>query len=115
MVFAWVAWAVLSRVTIVESSREFSINRDGTLQVSFPAQSMGRIQPGQQATLRVEGAGAFPSRSGEVIDVNGTAGQKQVKIFVGILPVLPTGVSGEINIVVSRVSPLNFLIRGLPR
>ena len=112
---AWLAWFFLAPIPLYETSREFQVRRSGTLLVTFPPESLGRILPGQKAALSLSGAGGHPDQlySAEVMNVPGR-GEDAVEVYLFSPPdalaqqPLPPGL---VKVEVETVSPATLLLR----
>ncbi len=117
MLVAWFLWLVFASITLYETSTDWQVERDGSLIVHFPQETMARFHPGQTATLAVQ---PVPNQSAQQLPgiVADTPMRSQnrlapdtVKVTLLSLP-LPKGVtSGEVKIEVETVSPLKLITR----
>lgn len=110
---AWSAWFFLAKISLYETSRELEVRRDGTLLVSFPPEALGRIRPGQSASLRLSGTTGQAARPlpAVVMDIPEGAGGRQTEVYVFSPEPLPPGVTGEVRVEVERVSPAVQVMR----
>lgn len=114
LLIAWSAWFFLAKVTLYETSREFSIQRDGSLLVNFSPEALTRLRPGQAATLRLangttsEGQifSALVMDTPEASDPNG-----QVEVYVYSPESLQPGLAGQVQVEVEHVSPAVLVLR----
>jgi hypothetical protein len=119
LLLAWTAWFFLAKVPLYEISRQFEVQRDGSLAVTFSPQALARIRPGQSAALRLaetaEDQGT-QTLSALVMDTP-TAGSRtnQVKLYVFSPEPLQPGLAGEVRIEVEYVSPARLVMRSAGR
>jgi len=117
LIAAWLAWLAFAPVTLYETSHDWQLQRDGSLIVRFPLETIPRLRPGQPATLAIPAGPNQPPQtlSAMVADIpmrtqNRLApGTVKVELLSGTLPAGATG--GEIKVEVERVSPLKLLTR----
>ncbi|MCB0209093.1 MAG: hypothetical protein KDJ52_07180 [Anaerolineae bacterium] len=114
LLLAWSGWFFLAQITLYETSREFSVQHDGSLLVNFPAEALARLRPGQAATLRLTN-GASPegqSFPAQVMDIplsdNPTG---PVELFVFSPEPLQPGQSGQVQVEVEQISPAMLVLR----
>jgi len=118
LLLAWSAWFFLAKVPLYETSRQFEVQRDGSLAVTFSPQALARIRPGQSAVLRLaetaeQGAQAYPA----VVMNTPTTGSRtnQVELYVFSPELLPPGLAGEVRVEVESVSPARLVMRSAER
>lgn len=111
LLLAWSAWFFLAQVTLYETSRDFSVQRDGSLLVEFSPEGLARLRPGQAATFRPTGGAGpegqiFPAL---VMDTPATTGPVALHVF-SPEPLQP-GQTGQIQVEVEQVSPAMLVLR----
>jgi hypothetical protein len=109
LLFAWGAWFFLARITVYESSREFQVQRDGSLQVTFAPSALVQIQAGQKARLRLANGRAYAAIVLDSPDLE--HGSTQVPVFVYAADNLQPGRSGEVQVEVEHISPADLVLR----
>jgi hypothetical protein len=115
LLIAWSAWFFLAKVTLLyETSREFSVQRDGSLLVNFSPEALARLRPGQAATLRLvngtppEGQ-TFPAVVMDTPMANNPTGQVEVYVY-SPEPLQPNQV-GQVQVEVEYISPAMLVLR----
>ena len=114
LLMAWCAWFFLAKVTLYETSREFSVQRDGSLLVNFSPEALARLRPGQAATLRLANRVApegqtFPALVMDTPQTNDQTSQVELHVF-SPEPLQP-GQAGQIQVEVEYVSPAVLVLR----
>jgi len=119
LLLTWTAWFFLAKVPLYEISRQFEVQRDGSLAVTFSPQALARIRPGQSAVLRLaETAEEQGTQTLSALVMNTpTAGSKtnQVELYVFSPELLPPGLAGEVRVEVEHVSPARLVMRSAGR
>ncbi len=111
---AWMVWFFLARIPIYESSREFRVQQDGALSVTFPPDTLARILPGQKATLRLAATAgqAEQTLSAEVLRIPANRqGAVEIYLFSTVEALHQPGLSGEVRVEVEIVSPAVLALR----
>jgi hypothetical protein len=114
LLLAWSAWFFLAKVPLYETSRQFEVQRDGSLAVTFSPQALARIRPGQSAVLRLaetteQGAQSLPAL---VMNTPTTESRtNQVELYVFSPELLSPGLAGEVRVEVESVSPARLVMR----
>ena len=114
---AWFAWLVFAQITIYATSQDWEIQRDGSLIVHLPVESVARLRPGQRGTLETQ---VLPSQSARELPViiadvpmrtqnHLAADTIRVASLAGPIP--PTATGGTVKIAVETVSPLTLITR----
>ena len=114
----WAAWFFLARITLYETSKTVRVTKGGIVVTDFPPEALGRIQRGQRALLRLDGAigdqtGTIPAIVTNVTS-QGEEGQVRVELFalVDATPIpLQDGLTGQVEIEVEYVSPAVLVMR----
>ena len=124
---AWLAWLFAARVALYEVSDTATLEIDATGKLeavaTLGAATLGRVQPGQAARLRLDG---FPwTRYGTVPAtvrrVTVQEGEDTVRVELALHPrpdsaiPLQAGMPGRVEIEVGRVSPATLLLRAVGR
>jgi len=119
LLLAWSAWFFLAKVPLYEISRQFEVQRDGSLAVTFSPQALARIRPGQSAVLRLaETAEEQGTQTLSALVMNTpTTGSRtnQVEVHVFSPELLPPGLAGEVRVEVEHVSPARLVMRSAGR
>jgi hypothetical protein len=116
LLMAWVAWFFLARITIYETGQITSVTQAGQIVVDFPAEAHGRIQIGQSALLRFDGAvgdqlGAVPAVVYEV-HTQGQDDPVQAELFaLSSAVALYDDLAGQAEIEIERPSPADLVLR----
>ena len=119
----WLAWGLLSRVTLYEVTDQASLTGATTLVAQFSPAVQGRIQPGQTARLRLD---SYPwlqygSVSAVVTTVPRTPrdGWLEIRLTIPEKPAPPLsldfGMTGVVEVAVEQVSPAELLLRAAGR
>ena len=114
LLMAWSAWVFLAQVTLYETSRDFSVQRDGSLQVNFSPEALARLRPGQAATLRLTNGTASEEQtfSAQVMDIPASNNQTgQVELYVFSSEPIQPGQAGQVQVEVDHVSPVMLVLR----
>ena len=114
LLIAWSAWFFLAQVTLYETSRDFSVQRDGSLQVNFSPEALARLRPGQAATLRLTNGTASEEQtfSAQVMDIPASNNQTgQVELYVFSSEPIQPGQAGQVQVEVDHVSPAMLVLR----
>lgn len=114
LLMAWSAWFFLAQVTLYETSRDFSVQRDGSLQVNFPPEALARLRPGQAATLRLTTTAAAEAQTfpAQVMDIPPETNQTgPVELYVFSPEPIQPGQTGQVQIEVEQVSPAMLVLR----
>ncbi|MBI3913744.1 MAG: hypothetical protein HY327_06110 [Chloroflexi bacterium] len=117
LIAAWMAWLVFAPVTLYETSQDWQVQRDGSLIVRFPAETIARFRPGQPATLAIQADPNEPPQQLKAIvaDIPSRTQNRLASDTVKVTLLsnaLPKGTSGgEVKIEVERVSPLTLITR----
>jgi hypothetical protein len=109
LLFAWGAWFFLARITAYESSREFQVQRDGSLQVTFVPSALDRIRAGQKARVHLADGRAYPAIVLDPPDPDHAS--TPVTVFVYAPDNLEPGLSGEVQVEVEHSSPADWVLR----
>lgn len=120
---SWLAWSLLSRVTLYEVTRQASLTGATTVVAQFSPSVQGRIQPGQIARLRLD---SYPwLQYGSVPAVVTTVprtprdGWLEVRLTIQEEPAPPIsldyGMTGVVEVAVEQVSPAELLLRAAGR
>jgi len=115
---AWMAWFLLARITIYESSQTAQVIRGGMIIAEFPPEASGHIQRGQLALLRLNGtteeyATTIPAMVTDVKPFSQKEGG-QVELFMlpdATSPIPEPGQTGQVDIEVEYVSPATLVMR----
>jgi len=116
---AWIAWFFLARITLYETGQIVHTTKGGIVVAEFPSETLGRIQYGQPALLRLDGTIGDQARTIPAIVTN-VASQSQegcveVKLFAPVNATAPVplqdGLTGQVEIEVEHVSPATFVMR----
>jgi hypothetical protein len=115
---AWCWWATHAEVALYELTTSARIELDAS---TYPVQSplLGRIRPGQSATLRLEGFpwAEFGSVSAAVARVAQEIRDESVRVELAIdsrstfRGTLQHGMPGSLEVVVERLTPLALVLR----
>ena len=117
LIVAWFAWLVFASVTLYETSQDWQVQRDGSLIVRFPQETIARLHPGQRATLQVS---LVPNQAPQqlpaiVADIPSRTqnhlASDTVKVTLTSAALPPTATSGTVKIAVETVSPLTLITR----
>lgn len=119
----WLAWALLSRVTVYEVTSQASLTGASTVVAQFSPAVQGRIQPGQPARLRLD---SYPwLQYGTVPAVVTTVpraprdGWLEIRLTIAEEPPAPItldfGMTGVVEVAVEQVSPAELLLRAAGR
>ena len=113
VVIAWLLWFFFAQVPLYETSRDFTVRRDGHLMVQFSEEALTRIQPGQKADFLplITDNKLGESRSVLVMNTPASTGQREktVEIYIDVPPTPDT--AGEIRIIVDHVSPFALVLQ----
>lgn len=116
-IIAWFAWLVFAPITIYATSQDLELQRDGSLIVHLPVESVARLRPGQRGTLEIP---ALPGQSAREIPVviadvpmrtQNHLAADTIKVTSLAGPFPPTATSGTVKIAVETVSPLMLITR----
>jgi hypothetical protein len=116
LLLAWMAWLAFAPVTLYETSQDWQVQRDGSLIVRFPLETIPRLRPGQPATLTLPAGANQPPQtlSAMVADLpmrtQNRLAPDTVKVAL-LAGALPQEARGEIKIAVETVSPLKLITR----
>ena len=117
LLLAWSAWFFLAKIPLYETSRQFEVQTDGSLAVTFSPQALTRIQPGQSAVLLLEATAEnhSPRNLGAVVMDTPTTFSRtnQVKIYVYASETLQPGLVGEVRVEVENLSPASLVQRSV--
>ncbi len=126
LLIAWASWMVLAQVPLYAATQtaQLMVNQEDVTQFNIvasfePAIALGRIYPGQPATMRLDG---FPWAQYGTIQATvqrvATAiehGRVQVELTINANPrsqvPLQQGLPGDVEIEVERISPALLLLR----
>jgi multidrug resistance efflux pump len=118
---AWSSWFLLARVTLYEVTDAVRLEADTVLVADFPPATLGHIQRGQPARLRLDGYpwtqyGTVPATVSRVtVHDRGDAVRVELALHPrpGSAIPLQAGMPGRVEIEVSRVSPATLLLRAV--
>ena len=123
LLVVWLAWGLLSRVTLYEVTDQASLTGSSTVVAQFSPAVQGRIQPGQTVRLRLD---SYPWLQYGVVPAVVTTvprtprdGWLEVRLSIPEEPVPPItldfGMTGVVEIAVEQVSPAELLLRAAGR
>lgn len=121
LLVAWAAWFVLAPITVRESTGDFRLAADGSVLAQFSPEALQRIQPGQAARLKVQGASGEPDRTIPAV-VSETPnpnqywqewGMVKLTLLTGQGP--GEGAAGLVEVDVQTLSPAALLLRSAER
>ncbi len=114
---AWVGWLLFASIPLHEASQDWTLERDGTLTVRFPAASMARLRAGQRGALSIPGE---PGEAPQQMEAAVVATPSRSQPRLGPLAVKVRLLSGErapkegggtVTIEVGTISPLQAIER----
>jgi hypothetical protein len=108
---AWAGWFFFAKIAVSEISQQFQVNRDGSLQVTFPSHSLEHIQPGQTVALRIIVNRRIQTIQGEVMDVKPKENSGQVRVYLYSDEIVKQNTQGQVQVEVEQVSPATLLLR----
>lgn len=119
----WLAWGLLSQITLYEVTDQASLTGATTVVAQFSPAVQGRIQPGQTARLRLDSYpwlqyGSVPA---VVTTVPRTSrdGWLEIRLTIPEEPAPPIsldyGMTGVVEVAVEQVSPAELLLRAAGR
>lgn len=115
LVVAWCVWFLFSAIPMYEASTNFSVQRDGSLQVSFGDNILKRLQAGSPATLEIKQSGGVTKYNGTVMDIlpsNRTrTGAAYIIFDTGKL--LKPDTQGQVQIQIESITPAQLLLRAI--
>lgn len=115
LVVAWSIWFFLAAIPMYEASTNFSVQRDGSIQVSFADAVLTRLKVGSPAILEVTRSAGVSKFNGTVMDIvpsNRTrSGAAYIVFDTGKL--LAPDTVGKLQVQVENVSPAQLLLRAI--
>lgn len=114
LLVSWCAWFFLAKITLYETSQEFSVQRDGSILVTFPPEALARLRPGQAATFRPANGitSAEETFRALVMDTPAdTTRAGQVELYVFSPQPLQPGQAGQFQVEIDHVSPAVLVLR----
>lgn len=116
LVAAWLAWLVFAPITLYATSSDWQSQRDGSLIVRLPQEAIARVRPGQTAIVEIQN-NANPSPQQFPAIVADTPSRTQNRLEPDTVRVtllsdkLSKDATGQIKIVIEKVSPLTLITR----
>jgi hypothetical protein len=117
LIIAWFAWLVFAQITLYATSQEWEFQRDGSLIVHLPTESVASLRPGQRGTLETQNLPGQSPREYPVViaDVpmrtQNHLAADTIKVTSLAGPIPPTATGGTVKIAVETVSPLTLITR----
>jgi hypothetical protein len=115
LMLALILWFFFAGVSLFETSQEVSFTEDGRLVANFPKETIGRVQPGQPATLRVYTASNQPPVNVRAVVFDVPPGSTQAELLVMSEDIPeefnPEGVQSQVEVQVERVTPFTLVMR----
>jgi multidrug resistance efflux pump len=111
----WVGWFALARVPLTETTTDAQFQRDGTVLAHFQPEQIGRVKPGQDATVHVPYGNAkspaqnFTARVSEVANSAFNRLPANTALLYLQTNELPQGAL-QVEITVEQVPPLVFIL-----
>ena len=110
-----ILWFFFARVSVHETSPEVSLSEDGRFLVTFSEESLTRIQPGQEALVRLFSIADEPplTLEGVVFDVFPESNQIEVIIISEDFFDIPitNNISAQVDIEIEQITPFNLIMR----
>lgn len=114
-----VAWFFLAKITLYEISPEVTYTESGRILANFPAETIGRIEPGQAAIVRLSnGSEQQPVTLPAVVyGTDPTNNQVELLLMTNDLPsnLVPGALPGQAEVEVEYISPINLVMRASGR
>lgn len=115
LMLALIAWFFFARVTLFETSQEVSFSEQGRLLATFPKETIGRVHPGQPATLRAYSASDQPPINVRAVVFDVPPGSTQAELLVTTEDIPeefnPEGVQAQVEVEVEYVTPFTLVMR----
>lgn len=118
---AWLSWFFLAQIELYELSNSARLVGVSQVVAEFAPVALGRIRPGQQAQLHLDGFSRtqYGALSATVtrIAYDASSGQARVRLKIDPSPTssipLQDGLTGSIEVTVERVSPAILTLRAI--
>ncbi|MGW8143351.1 MAG: hypothetical protein ACWGN2_03095 [Anaerolineales bacterium] len=115
LMFTLILWFFFARVSVHEISHDVRFNEDGRILATFSEEAFTRIQPGQDALIRIFNAAEGPPLAvqGFVYDVFPERNQAEIIIVSENLFDIPetNNINAQVDVEIEKVTPFNLIMR----
>jgi len=112
---ALIAWFLLGRIALYQSSTSAELQLDGQIVASFPVETFNKLKYGQNALLRLGQSGGLRAVSLPAVVFDTQGGNEQVILVLADVSTLPDGVAegtkGRVDVETEKISPAELLLR----
>jgi len=112
---ALIAWFLLGRIALYQSSTSAELQLDGQIVASFPVETFNKLKNGQNALLRLGQSGDQRPVSLPAVVFDTQGGNEQVILLLADVSTLPDGVAegtkGRVDVETEKISPAELLLR----
>ncbi|MBP1694581.1 MAG: hypothetical protein H6Q37_2464 [Chloroflexi bacterium] len=112
---ALIAWFLLGRIALYQSSTSAELQLDGQIVASFPVETFNKLKYGQNALLRLGQSGDQRPVSLPAVVFDTQGGNEQVILVLADVSTLPDGVAegtkGRVDVETEKISPAELLLR----
>jgi len=112
---ALIAWFLLGRIALYQSSTSAELQLDGQIVASFPIETFNKLKYGQNALLRLGQSGDQRPVSLPAVVFDTQGGNEQVILVLADVSTLPDGVAegtkGRVDVETEKISPAELLLR----
>lgn len=110
VLFGWMGWFVLGRITFNEVSQNVQVVKSNIIMATFNSEAIKRIRKGQVAYVYInDGVGQPSTVRATVTDVNAQTGD--VQLVAQIETIKQQDLAGKVAIEVEKISPARFILR----
>ena len=119
LMIAWSIWFVFAGISIVESSENVQIKRDGSLSVTFSSSAKTNLHPGLKATVSASAptsdkAISYPAQVANV-SLTSSTGAVVADVYLLSGPRLAADSRPKVDVEIERLSPAALVLRAVRR